>query len=185
MARWKLFSKSKKDKITDTEKTVEEETEEIIREESEEKPLAEYSETLYSGKATVKKGSIKHSGTPPDQRIWRDVDSIENKIDILHVSRAQKPITEIDKRVDNIITEVDVKEEKKDRKLPNVIYVVSRPQPGEVRGDWAVRSHSKIFSHHKTKEKAIEKARKIAKKKDASVLIQNTDGTFSDGFKPR
>jgi hypothetical protein len=71
------------------------------------------------------------------------------------------------------------------RKVANVIYVVSKPQPGEVKGDWAVRSHSKVFSHHKTKATAIKEARKVAKKKDATVIIQNTDGTFSDGFKPR
>ena len=71
------------------------------------------------------------------------------------------------------------------RKPSNVIYVVSKPQPGEVRGDWAVRSHGKTFSHHKTKATAIKEARKIAKQKNATVMIQNTDGTFSEGFKPR
>ena len=104
MARWKLFSKTKEDKISESEEVAQEETEELIEEESEDKPLAEYSETLLSGKVTVKKGSLKHSGTPPDQRIWRDVDSIENKVDTLHITRAQKPVTEIDKRVDMIIT---------------------------------------------------------------------------------
>lgn len=71
------------------------------------------------------------------------------------------------------------------RKPANVIYVVSKPQPGEVRGDWAVRSHGKIYSHHKTKETALRAARKIARKKDATVMVQNIDGTFSRGFKPR
>lgn len=80
-------------------------------------------------------------------------------------------------------TEVTKMSDKK--KSANVIYVVSKPQPGQVRGDWAVRSHGKIFSHHRTKENAIKAARKIAKQRDATVLIQNTDGTFSDGFKPR
>ena len=79
----------------------------------------------------------------------------------------------------------EAKESETKRKAANVIYVVSKPQPGQVKGDWAVRSHGKIYSHHRTKVNAIKAAREIAKKKDATVLIQNTDGTFSDGFKPR
>jgi len=76
-------------------------------------------------------------------------------------------------------------EESKAKKAANVIYVVSKPQPGEVRGDWAVRSHGKIYSHHKTKRTAIREARKIAKQRDATVMIQKTDGTFSMGFHPK
>ena len=87
-----------------------------------------------------------------------------------------------------VVKEVEVKEEVEEdskKKPANVIYVVSKPQPGEVRGDWAVRSHGKIFSHHKTKATAIREARKIARKRKATVLVQNTDGTFSDGFRPK
>ena len=76
-------------------------------------------------------------------------------------------------------------EEESKKKPSNVIYVVSKPQPGQVKGDWAVRSHGKIFSHHRKKETAIKAARKIAVKRDATVMVQNTDGTFSDGFKPK
>jgi len=74
---------------------------------------------------------------------------------------------------------------KKRKKPSNIIYVVNKPQPGEVRGDWAVRSHGKIFSHHKTKETAIKKAKDLARKKDATVMIQRTDGTFGKGVKPK
>jgi len=73
----------------------------------------------------------------------------------------------------------------KDKKASNVIYVVSKPQPGQVKGDWAVRGHGKIYSHHRTKETAIKEAKKIAKKKEATVMIQKTDGTFSEGVKPK
>ena len=76
-------------------------------------------------------------------------------------------------------------EEKKDRSPSNVIYVVNRPQPGQLRGDWAVRGHGKIYSHHRIKQMAIKQARIIARKRDATVMIQKTDGTFSEGFKPR
>ena len=71
------------------------------------------------------------------------------------------------------------------KKPSNVIYVVNKPQPGQVKGDWAVRSHGKIFSHHRTQENAIKQARKIAKQRDATVLIQGIDGKFRDGFKPK
>ena len=73
----------------------------------------------------------------------------------------------------------------KHRKPSNVIYVVSRPQPGQVRGDWAVRGHGKIYSHHRTKEKAVQNARIIARERGATVMVQRTNGTFSKGFKPR
>jgi hypothetical protein len=71
------------------------------------------------------------------------------------------------------------------KKPANVIYVVNKPQPGQVRGDWAVRSHGKIFSHHRTQENAIKAAKKIAKERGATVLVQSTSGAFRDGFKPK
>ncbi len=79
------------------------------------------------------------------------------------------------------------KEKPKDKKKnnSNVIYVVSRPQPGQVKGDWAVRTHGKIFSHHRTKVNAIKAARKLGNEKKATVLIQKTDGTFSRSYKAK
>ena len=38
-----------------------------------------------------------------NQIYWRDVDSIEKKIDNIHKNRAKKPTSEIDKTVDKII----------------------------------------------------------------------------------
>ena len=107
MAKWKLFGKSEKDKKTEIEKTPEEKTEEVtteeeIIEESKDEPLAEYSETLEST-STSKKKSEKKSSPPTDQRVWRDVDLIEEKVDKLHITKAQKPVTELDKKVDGII----------------------------------------------------------------------------------
>jgi hypothetical protein len=80
---------------------------------------------------------------------------------------------------------IETAEEVAHRKPSNVIYVVSKPQPGQVKGDWAVRSHGKIYSHHRKQENAIKAARKIAKEKDATVMIQGTDGKFREGFKPK
>jgi hypothetical protein len=83
-----------------------------------------------------------------------------------------------------VVKKEELKEETT-KKSSNVIYVVSKPQPGQVRGDWAVRSHGKIFSHHRTKDNAIKAARKIAREREATVMVQNTNGKFSVGFKPK
>ena len=147
---------------------------------SEKEILAEYKETLYTSSPSAKKGK---KNVLSDQRIWRDMDSIERNIDSLEVKKVVKPVAELDKKVDRIISRNA--ESKPSKKPSNIIYVVSKPQPGQVKGDWAVRGHGKIYSHHRKKENAIEQARKIAKEKDATVLIQNTDGTFSKGFKPK
>jgi len=194
MLKWKLFGKSKESEKSkpqtedkETNQTLDKSTEGIENvEEIEQKPLAEYHETLQTGKPRSKKYENIRDPYESDQRIWRDISLIEDKVDDLHKTRAEKPVTEIDKKVDSIIIDVEIDKKKEDsRKPPNVIYVVSKPQPGQVKGDWAVRSHGKIYSHHRKKQNAIKEARKIAKEKGATVLVQNTDGTFSDGFKPR
>ena len=136
----------------------------------EKKSLAEYRETLYAGQ-TLPRPSI-------DTIRFRNVENIESTIDTLH-HRPGKPLdSDIERRVDAVLS-------KKPRKPANVIYVVSKPTPGQVRGDWAVRSHSKIYSHHRTKENAIKAARDIAAEKEATVLVQNMDGTFRTSYKPR
>ena len=66
-----------------------------------------------------------------------------------------------------------------------MIYVVSKSQQGQVRGDWAVRTHGKIYSHHRTKANAIKAARKLGDIKKATVLIQKTNGNFSRSYKPK
>jgi hypothetical protein len=71
------------------------------------------------------------------------------------------------------------------KKSANVIYVVNKPQPGQVKGDWAVRTHGKIFSHHRKQQNAIKAAKIIAKKRNATVLVQSTSGAFREGFKPK
>lgn len=152
-----------------------------------EKTVAEYKETLYSSEFDESKAQNEPDYQPnPDlfteQRKFRDVEAIESDIDHLPLYRLKGVTanTEMDKKVDQAISKTEKK-----RKPANVIYVVSKPQPGQVKGDWAVRSHGKIFSRHRTKENAIKGARMIARARNATVLVQNTDGTFSDGFKPR
>ena len=186
MAKWKLFgrSKSKEEEKPEYEEQTQMDSEETLQTETEqeESTAVDYHETLYSADTTSKKGRKNERKTY--RTVWRDIVGIEENIDNLHINRARKPVSELDKKIDKITSTIEIENEV-DRKPSNVIYVVNRPQPGQVKGDWAVRSHGKIYSQHRTKEKAIKAARKIAKKRDATVMVQNTDGTFSEGFKPK
>jgi hypothetical protein len=143
---------------------------------SDEKNLAEYHETLYAEKR-------KPNSPNAQSLIYRDLSGIEETVDTIQHTSNKSLESDLEKKVDALLSKKPVKNIK--RKPANVIYVVSKPQPGQVKGDWAVRSHGKIFSHHRTKLAAIKKAREIARIREATVLIQNTDGTFSEGFKPR
>jgi len=174
-----IFKKNKNEKKEEQNKEMQVEEKQVAEEPVETEVIAEYNETL---ETTSKNKKSQKKVTPKDEYIWRDVDAIEENIDNLHIKTAKKPSNKLDKKVDTIIEKT---KKKHIRKPSNVIYVVSKPQPGQVRGDWAVRGHKKIYSHHRKKENAIKNAREIAKKRDATVMVQNTDGTFSDGFKPR
>lgn len=204
MAKWKLFGKSKSKKeenikeieipVQESEEIPQQKSEAIdeTNEETEELPVTDYYETLYSNGHAPKKSTIssKKSEKPWKRRSWESVQTIEKNIEDIGKKKIEDTASSyeswnIDRKVDKIISDIDVKRTEKSRKPANVIYVVSKPQPGQVKGDWAVRSHSKIFSHHRKKQTAIKAARKVAKEKGATVLVQNTDGTFSDGFKPR
>ena len=171
--------KSKK-KVSKNKGLTQLESEEIIRFETKNEPIestiAEYHEILYS-KDVGSKNDISHQreNVSSEQICWRDINVIEENVDNISKQRSKIPETELSKTVDRIIT----RRKKKSRKPSNVIYVVSKPQPGQVRGDWAVRSHGKIFSYHRIKENAIQKARDIARQRNATVLIQNTDGTLN------
>jgi len=91
MSRWKLFGRLKpKEEITDV----------VMDQELIDQPLAEYHETLHTEVFTSKKGQTSASS---DQRIWRDVNSIEDRIDNLHKINAQKPTSEVEKTVDRIL----------------------------------------------------------------------------------
>jgi len=153
--------------------------------------LAEYHETLHSVDVASenKDSSYQREGVASsEQRLWRDVRTIEENVDNISKHEPKTSEARLDKTVDKILVKTKkklAKTEKKSRKPSNVIYVVSKPQPGQVRGDWAVRGHGKIYSYHRLKESAIKQARNVARERKATVLIQNTDGTFSEGFKPR
>jgi len=63
---------------------------------TENKPLAEYRETIESSTEEEIK-AIK------SQKKWRDVESIEKKVDTLHIIRVGKTGSEVDKTVDRLI----------------------------------------------------------------------------------
>lgn len=192
MSKWRLFSWLKKEDLTEekekhpdeiTEETKEQEIDTSSKNVQEEEPFAEYTETLYS--STTKRKKTKTKPTT-DQRIWRDLNLIEEKIDDLQSSKTKKGLSEIEKRVDRIVTDVQIKKPVISKKSSNIVYVLSQPQAGELKGDWAVERNGEIFSHHKTKDNAIKTARKLAKrKKNGMVMIQNVDGTFDKAFKPK
>jgi hypothetical protein len=193
LAKWKLFDRKKEPqqpKIKEIEveprdELVTKPDNEIIEEnneEQEELPILDYKETLYSKDVRRKFPEKKEEIVSKQWKrtSWESVETIEENIDSLNQRKFSKMVKggAVEKKLDKIL-------EKKHRKPSNVIYVVSRPQPGQLRGDWAVRSHGKIYSHHRKKIVAIKAARQIAKEKEATVMIQKTNGTFSRGFKPR
>ena len=97
MSKWKIFGKSKQ-KENETKQTEEPttiESEKPAEDETENQKTEKYSETLYTSESTAKKTS--------NQTVWRDVDAIEEKVDDLHITRAQKPVTELDKTVDRLL----------------------------------------------------------------------------------
>ena len=89
MAKWSLFKKSK----PENEYIATDETIEIITNEEEykqdNKPLAEYKETLYTSTKSSKK-TKSNTTSSTEQRYWRDVDSIEKKVDKLHITPCSK-----------------------------------------------------------------------------------------------
>ena len=106
MAKWKLFGKTKEKDTNKDEEEISEKPTELSEEEIEtgDKPIAEYRETLETGKTTSKsKTTTIKTSTPSEQRIWRDVDAIEENVDNIHIRKAKKPVTDLDKKVDSLI----------------------------------------------------------------------------------
>ncbi|KAA0004584.1 MAG: hypothetical protein FE039_03120 [Thermoplasmata archaeon] len=99
-----LFGKSKStgDVSIDDEYTVEEaeETESESTDNTGGKLLAEYRETLHTSSS---KRSPQKKKSSSEIVHWRDVEGIEEKIDTLHISKAEKPVSEVDRAVDRLI----------------------------------------------------------------------------------
>lgn len=101
MIKWNFLKRLK----PENENLTTDETKRIVIDEEgsepDNKPLAEYKETLHTSTKSSKKTST--IGSLDNEIRWRDVDSIEKKVDKIHITRAQKPTTEIDKTVDKVI----------------------------------------------------------------------------------
>ena len=175
-----IINKFKKNE-SNTEKNPSEQVTTTPSDQQSDSQIIEHHEVLYSDRPNV----IQGKRLMDHKILFTDVKSVESDIDQIDKEKTAEN-GNVERRVDQILSKKKKKIEKPSTRKPaNVIYVVSKPQPGQVKGDWAVRSHYKIFSHHRTKNAAIKKARNIALEKDATVLVQNTNGTFSNGFKPR
>ena len=96
MSKWKVFNK---DKQKEEEVVVEPKESTSIEPDTEEQKEIKYSSTLHTSSSKAKKTAKSY----PDQRIWRNVDAIEENIDKLHITHAQKPVTELDKTVDRLL----------------------------------------------------------------------------------
>jgi len=104
MAKWKLFSRLKsKDEREKFEEFQQGELTETI--EPEKPILVEHSETLYAvGSASKKSSSTKRTNpSSSDQRIWRDVNAIEENVDDIEKGKAKTPESELDKTVDKLL----------------------------------------------------------------------------------
>ena len=99
MVEWNLFKKFIPENEDDKKKETKITNKENFKQEN--KPIAEYKETLY---ASTKSSKKTNKTTSPNEEIyWRDVGSIEKKIDKIDITHAQKPRNEVDKSVDKII----------------------------------------------------------------------------------
>jgi len=58
------------------------------------------------------------------------------------------------------------------------VKVLSKPDAGQRTGDWKVYKGGRKVSSHRTKRKAIEKGRKVARGAGATLVVQNTQGQF-------
>ena len=108
MAKWKIFGKSKskdepEEEIAELEPIQEEQEGSPFNEEKHEKKevLAEHHETLQTS-TTSSKEKLNES-TSNNQRVWRDVDSIEENVDKLKTSKSTVKENELDKTVDKLL----------------------------------------------------------------------------------
>ena len=115
MVKWKLFGRSKTKDEDTTEKSISEtDSEETIMkqnvepENTENEFLAEHHETLQAGRSSSKYGK-NTSNVSSDQRVWRDVKQIEDNIDNIHKIKARRPKTNLDVKVEEIISKKEKK----------------------------------------------------------------------------
>lgn len=94
-------------------------------------------------------------------------------------------LKKIDTRVNPKKQESTDEETLEQESISDIIFVVNNGSDKNHTEPWVVKSHTKIYDHVKTKQKAIQIARQVARTLHARVLVQNTNGKFSYGFTPR
>ena len=122
MTKWNIFGKSKSKKVEPQnypepeEPTLDDnmqfsEDEQLNFEETQtDKPIADYHETLNSGKTGSNKKSSQSTNTySDDQRVWRDIKAIEENIDNMRINTSHHPTSEFDKKVDKLIKKTEKK----------------------------------------------------------------------------
>jgi hypothetical protein len=100
MVKWNLFEKYRNNS--------ESETEEIIQFETDQEPetiLTEYKETLYSGKFTTGKEytHLEKNKINSDQRIWRNLNAIEENINGLPRDKVNTGSSDLDGKIDRLL----------------------------------------------------------------------------------
>jgi len=111
MVRWKLFGRSKpKEEEPEGEESIQEESKETMQSDMEQEPeetiLAEHHETLHAVDSKSKKSSSAKAKYREsyNQTSWRDVNAIEENVDNLRMSKTKKPVSELNKKVDKILS---------------------------------------------------------------------------------
>ena len=82
--------------------------EEEMTEQENGKPLAEYKETLHSAESIPRRHDPYEPTKKPqaEQRLWRDVDTIESEIDDLHDKKETKETisSDVERKVDRVLS---------------------------------------------------------------------------------
>ena len=118
MGKWRLFRRTKpKDEGSDyqyqdeTKSDFEEQEDSVSEQISEENEgtYVEYKETLYSEGSAPSRASDSTNVGDSNQRIWRDVSTIEKNIDNLKIRRSREPESDLDKTVDKVLSKIKKK----------------------------------------------------------------------------
>jgi len=74
-------------------------------------PLAEYYETLQTGKTSIRNESslIRKENISSEQRIWRDVQAIEENIDGIKIEDIKTPTSDLNSKVDRLLERKQLK----------------------------------------------------------------------------
>jgi hypothetical protein len=100
MVTWNLLEKLKNNSELESKDKIQLETDQ-----EPETILAEYKETLYSGKITEEKEytHLEKNKINSNQRIWRNLDAIEENINGLHRSKVKTSLSDLNGKIDRLL----------------------------------------------------------------------------------